>query len=252
MSHQPRPFSAMTIPLVNGFWRRSRPQMAVHVRQNPGFGRLTGLSCDAFHKTYGIILAIELGFMPFMLAGPYFGSRHDNVHDYPIIWLFHALKNYIYMIHLIYPCEISKFRAWARRCGWDVLVLSPFRPSFACFQTLGLATTFLAARDAPKPAICGPFSVLQQKPEKLRPGMALGLAAANTRWRPRHCQTHDYSAHTLPQECAWWPFLSCHTQDTSWIWHIISKISIICHKMWHLNSELESSTCGMTWPMGLW
>ena len=71
-------------------------------------------------------MAIELVFIPFMLAGPYFGSRHDNVHDYPIIWLFHALKNYIYMIHLIYPCEISKFRAWARRCGWDVLVLSPF------------------------------------------------------------------------------------------------------------------------------
>ena len=58
--------------------------MAVLVRQTPGF-ELTGLSCDAFHKTYGIILAIELGFMPFMLAGPYFGSRHDNVHDYPIL-----------------------------------------------------------------------------------------------------------------------------------------------------------------------
>jgi hypothetical protein len=58
--------------------------MAVLVRQTPGF-ELTGLSCDAFHKTYGIILAIELGFMPFMLAGPYFGSRHDNVHDYPIM-----------------------------------------------------------------------------------------------------------------------------------------------------------------------
>ena len=133
MSHLVRPCSAMTIRLVNGFWRRSLPQMAVLVRQTPGF-ELTGLSCDAFHKTYGIILAIELGFMPFMLAGPYFGSRHDNVHDYPIMWLFHALKNYIYMIHLIYPCEISKFRAWARRCGWDVLVLSPFRPSFACFS----------------------------------------------------------------------------------------------------------------------
>ena len=123
----------MTIRLVNGFWRRSLPQMAVLVLQNPGFG-LTGLSCDAFHKTYGIILAIELGFMPFMLAGPYFGSRHDNVHDYPIIWLFHALKNYIYMIHLMYPCEISNFMAWARRCGRDVLVLSPFRPSVACFS----------------------------------------------------------------------------------------------------------------------
>jgi len=58
--------------------------MAVLVRQTPGF-ELTGLSCDAFYKTYGIILAIELGFMPFMLAGPYFGSRHDNVHDYPIM-----------------------------------------------------------------------------------------------------------------------------------------------------------------------
>ena len=43
-------------------------------------------------------------------------------------------RTHIYMIHLIYPCEISKFRAWARRCGWDVLVLSPFRPSFACFS----------------------------------------------------------------------------------------------------------------------
>ena len=47
--------------------------MAVLVRQTPGF-RLTGLSCGAFYKNYGIILAIELDFMPFMLAGPYFGS----------------------------------------------------------------------------------------------------------------------------------------------------------------------------------
>ena len=63
---------------------------------------------------------------------------------------------------------------------------------------LGLATTFLAARDAPKPAICGQFLVLQPKPEKLRPGTALGLAAANTRWRPRHCQMHDGFNSTHP------------------------------------------------------
>ena len=58
--------------------------MAVVVRQTPGF-ELTGLSCGAFQRKSGITLAIELVFMPFMLAGPYFGSRHDNVHNYPII-----------------------------------------------------------------------------------------------------------------------------------------------------------------------
>ena len=109
--------------------------MAVLVRQTPGF-ELSGLSCGAFQRNSGITLAIELVFIPFMLPGPYFGSRHDNVHNYPIIWLSHALKNYIYMIHLMYPCEISNFMAWPRRCGRDVLVLSPFRPSVACFSVL--------------------------------------------------------------------------------------------------------------------
>ena len=54
-----------------------------------------------------------------------------------------------------------------------------------------------------------------------------------------------FLAHTLLCKRAWRAFfrLSCHTQDTSWIWHILSKKSVICHKMWHLNSELESSAC---------